>query len=87
MTFQVNHEKRINETSKSLKSAGGLSDKQYKNIKAVGSRPGVLYRLCIVHKTIVVCPVFTPILSAFGTYTFKIAKLFIPALSYLTSFS
>ena len=86
MIFQVNHEKRINETSKSLKSARGLSDKQYKNIKAVGSRPGVLYKLCIVHKTIV-CPVFTPILSAFGTYTFKIAKLFIPALSYLTSFS
>ena len=28
LNFQVNHEKRINEILKSLKSAGSLSDKQ-----------------------------------------------------------
>ena len=49
LNFQVNHEKRINETLKvlkvlmSFKSAGSLSDKQYKKIKAVGSRAGVFY--------------------------------------------
>lgn len=41
-TFQVNHEKRINEILKSLISAGTLSVKQYKKIKAVGSIPSVL---------------------------------------------
>ena len=34
-TFQVNHEKRINEILKSLISAGTLSVKEYKKIKAV----------------------------------------------------
>ena len=50
LNFQVNHQKRINDTLKRLKSSGSLTDKQYKKIKAVGSRPGVLYGLCKVHK-------------------------------------
>ena len=50
LNFQVNHEKLISEILKRLKSLGSLSDKQYKKIKAVGSRPGVLYGLCKVHK-------------------------------------
>lgn len=41
-TFQVNHEKRINEILKSLISADTLSVKEYKKIKAVGSIPSVL---------------------------------------------
>ena len=53
LNFQVNHEKRINEILKSLKSTGSLSDKQYKKIKVVGSRPGVLYGLCKIDKAIV----------------------------------
>ena len=54
---------------KSLKSAGSLSAKQYKKIKVVGSRPGVLYGLCKVHKTIVdVCPLVRPILSAIAPF-------------------
>ena len=36
-----------------LKSAGSISHKQYKEIKAVGFRPGVLYDLCKVQKAIV----------------------------------
>ena len=68
--FQVNHEKRINEILKSLKSTDSLSVKQYKKIKTVGSKPGVLYRLCKVHKAIVdVFPTFRPILSVIGTTT------------------
>ena len=83
--FQVNHEKCIDEILKSLKSAGSLSGKQCKKIKAVGSRPGVLYGLCKVHKAIVdVCPPFTPILFAIGTPTYKIAKFLVPILSCLT---
>ena len=67
--FQVNQEKRINEILKSLKSTASHSEKQYKKIKAVGSRPGVLYGLCKVDKAIVdVRPPFRPRLSAIGTH-------------------
>ena len=54
-----------NVLTKSLRSAGSLSGKQYKKIKAVGSRPPVLYGFCKVHRAIVdVSPLFKPILSA-----------------------
>ena len=52
LNFQINHEKRIDEILKSLKSVGSLNDKQYTKIKAVGFKPGVLYGLCKVHKAI-----------------------------------
>ena len=82
LNFQVNHEKHINEILKGLKSSGSLSDKQYKKIKAVGSRPGVLYGLCKVHNGIVdACPPFRPILPAIVTPTYKIAKFLVPILS------
>ena len=50
LNFTVNHEKRINEYLKSLKSSGAVSVEQHKKIKAVRSRPGVLYGLCKLHK-------------------------------------
>ena len=76
---------RINEILKSLKSSDSLSDKQYKNFKVVGSRDGVIYGICKVHKAIVdVCPPFRPILPATGTPTFEIAKFLVPILSCLT---
>ena len=83
--FQVNHKKCIDEVLKSLKSAGSLSGKQCKKIKAVGSRPVVLYGLCKVHKANVdICPPFRPRLSAIGTPAYKIAKFLVPILSCLT---
>ena len=89
LNFQVNHEKCINEISKSLKSSGNLTDKQLKtkskkNVKYFGSRPGVFYGLCKVRKAIVdVSPSFRPILSAIGTPTYKIAKFLVAILSCL----
>ena len=54
-------------------------------IKAVGSRPGVLYGLCKVHKAITdICPPFRPILSAIGTPSYKLAKFLVPKLSSIT---
>ena len=45
-------------------------EKQYKKIKAVGSKPGLLYDICKAHKIIVhVCSPFRPILSAIKTIT------------------
>ena len=86
LNFSVNHEKRINEYLKSLKSSGVLSVEQHKKIKAVGSRPGVLYGLCKVHKNIVDrCPLFRPILSAIETPSYKIAKFLISRMISITS--
>ena len=65
--------------------SGSLSTEQYKKIKAVGSRPGILYGLCKVHKAITeVCPPFRPILFAIGARSYKLAKYLVPKLSSVT---
>ena len=70
---------------KRLEKLGSLSTEQYKKIKAVGSRPGVLYGLCKVHKAITdVCPPFRLILSAIGTPSYKLAKFLVLKLSSVT---
>ena len=63
-----------------------ISAEQHKKIKAVGSRPGVLYGLCKVYKNIVDrCPPFWPILSAIETLSYKIAKFLVPKMNSITS--
>ena len=85
LNFSINHEKNINNYLKRLEKSGSLSTEQYKKIKAVGSRPGILYGLCKVHKAITeVCPPFRPILSATGTPSYKLAKFLVPKLSLVT---
>ena len=70
---------------KSLEKSGSLTTDKYKKIKAIGSRPGILYGLCKVHKAIIdVCPPFRPILSAIGTPSYKLAKFLEPKLSSVT---
>ena len=70
---------------KRLGKSGTLSTEQCKKIKAVGSRPGVLYGLCKVHKAITdIFPPFKPILSAIGTPSYKLAKFLVPKLSSIT---
>ena len=85
LNFSINHEKNINNYLKRLEKSGTLSTEQYKKIKAVGSRPGILYGLCKVHKAITdICPPFRPILSAIGTPSYKLAKFLVPKLSSIT---
>ena len=82
LNFTINHEKSIYNYLKRLEKSGTLSTKQHKKIKAVGSRPGILYGLCKVHKAITdVCPPFIPILSAIGNPSYKLAKILLPKLS------
>ena len=86
LNFTVNHEKQINEYLRFLKSSGALGVEQHKKITVVGSRPGVLYGLCKVHKNIVPrCPPFRPILSATGRPSYKIAKFLVPRMNSITS--
>ena len=85
LNFSINHERWINDYLKSLEKSSSLPTDQYKQIKAIGSRPGILYGLCKVHKAIIdVCPPFRPILSAIGTRSYKLAKYLVPKLSSIT---
>ena len=85
LNFSISHEKNINNYLKRLEKSGSLSTEQYKKIKAVGNRPGILYGLCKVHKAITeVCPPFRLILSAIGTPSYKLAKFLVPKLSSVT---
>ena len=60
--------KNINNYLKRFEKSGTLFSEQYKKIKAIGTRPGILYGLCKVHKDIAdICPPFRPTLSAIGT--------------------
>ena len=64
-----------------------LSPEDYKHLKPVGSRPGVMYGLCKVHKDQtngMVLPPFRPILSAIRTCAYNVAKFFVPILKEIT---
>ena len=70
---------------KRLEKSGSLSTSQYKKIKAVRSWPGILYGLCKLHKAFTdICPPFRPIISAFGTPSYKLAKFLVSKLSSIT---
>ena len=85
LKFSINHERRIKDYLKSLEKSGSLAADQYKKIKAIGSRPGILCGLCKIHKAIIdVCPPFRPILSAIRTPSYKLAKSLVPKLSSIT---
>ena len=56
-----------------------------KFLKPVGTRPGIMYGNCKVHKQQVDgCPPFQPILLALQTPTYNLAKFLIPLLNPLT---
>ena len=85
MNFPTNDEENITNYLKKLEKSGSLSTEQCKKIKAVGSRPGILYGLCKVHKTITdVRPLFRHILSVIRTPSNKLPKFLVPKLSSIT---
>ena len=60
-----------------------LSKDDYKYLKPCGSKPGIMYGLCKIHKGTTVndpVPPFRPILSAIGTCNYNLAKCFVPVL-------
>ena len=60
-----------------------LSKDDYKYLKPCGSKPGIMYGLCKIHKGTTVndpVPPFRPILSAIGTCNYNLAKCFVPIL-------
>ena len=82
----VNTENKITEVLKKLKEKQQISEKKYKDLHPVGSRPGILYGRAKIHKPIEDgVPPFRPILSDIGTPTYKLGKFFVPLLAPLTS--
>ena len=78
----INFEKRITSELKLLKNKEIFDKSIYKSTKPVGSRPGILYGLCKVHKeTRNGIPPFHSILSAIGTPTYKLAKFLLKFLA------
>ena len=60
-----------------------LSQEDYKFLKPCGSKPGIMYQLCKVHKFNPVTrdvPPFRRISSAISTSTYNLAKFFVTIL-------
>ena len=63
-----------------------MTERTRKSLKPVGTRPGIMYGSCKVHKaTVGICPPFRPILLALNTPTYKLAKFLVPILKPLTT--
>ena len=85
LNFVVNQEKHINTIFKSLIDSNSMSKEMRKFVKPVGTRPGIMYGNCKVHKHQVDgCPPFKPILSPLQTTTDNLAKFLVPILNPLT---
>ena len=86
LDFAINQEKRVENILKKLVASNSISEETRRSLKPVGTRPGIMYRLCKVHKDIIDnCPPFGPILSAINTPTYKLPKILVRILKSLTS--
>ena len=86
LNFIVNVEKHITDLLKNFKTSEVISEIVYKNLKPRGSKFGILYALCKVHKQLVDnCPPFKPIMSAVKTTTCNLGKFLIPLPESLTT--
>ena len=66
--------------------SNSITEETRKSLKPVGTKPGIMYGLCKVHKDIIDnCPPFRAMFSAISTSTYKLAKLLVPIFKSLTS--
>ena len=85
LNFVVNQEKRIDTIFKKLVDSNSMSKEMRKFVKPVGTRPGIMYGNCKVHKQQVDgCLPFWPILLALQTPTYNLAKFLVPIINPLT---
>ena len=81
LNFAVNQEKHVDKVLKKFVEPKSMTEITRKSLKPVGTRPGVMYGSCKVHKASVGnCPPFRPILSALNTPNYKLAKFSVPIL-------
>ena len=85
LNFIVNVEKHITDLLKYIKNSEVIFETVNKCLKPRGSRFGVLYGLCKVHKQLADnCPPLRPIMSAIKTHTYNLAKFLVPRLEQIT---
>ena len=78
--------KQITDFLKQLNDSQVISDTEYKKLNPRGSRFGILYGLCKIHKSLIDnCHPFPPILAAIKTPSYNIAKHVIPILGPVTT--
>ena len=83
--YVINSEKRVTYLLKKLKNKNTISEETYNKLRPVGSKLETFYRSAKVHKPLKNgLPPFSPILSAIGTLTYKLAKFLVPVLSGIT---
>ena len=86
LNFVINQEKQVDKVLKELAESKNMTKITRKSLKPVGTKPGVMYGSCNVHKASVGdCPPFRPILSALNAPTYKLAKFLVPLLKPLTT--
>ena len=86
LNFAINQEKDVYKVLKKLVESKTMTQKTRKSLKPVGTRPAVMYGSCKIHKAnLGNCLPFRPILSAFNTPTYKLAKVLVPILKSLTT--
>ena len=59
VSFAVSQEKRVDNILKKLVASNSVSEESRRSLKPFGTRPGIMYELCKVHKDITDnCPPF-----------------------------
>ena len=60
VSFAVSQEKRVDNILKKLVASNSVSEESRRSLKPFGTRPGIMYELCKVHKDITDnCPPFS----------------------------
>ena len=86
LNFAINQEKRVNNILKKIVASNSIFEETRRSFKPIGTRPGIMYGLCKVHKDIIDnCSPFRSILSAINTSSYKSTKFLVPILKSLTS--
>ena len=86
LNFSINQVKHADNFFKKFVESKRMTEKTRKSLKPVGTRPGIMYGSCKVHKTgIGNCPPFGPILSALNTSTYKLTTFLVPILKPLVT--
>ena len=86
LNFLINIEKQITDLLKQLNDSQVISDTEYNKLKPRGSRFGILYGLCKIHKSLIDnCSPFLPIWSAIKTPSYNIVKHLAPILETATT--
>ena len=77
LNFAINQEKRVDNILKKLVASNSIPEETRRSLKPVGTRPGIMYGLCKVHKDIIDnCPPFRLILSVINTYVILNGQLY-----------